>query len=63
MFEDAAANKMVLWANVTTDTHVGSFAIEVMHIFYFDTAGKIEKWIEWVDSVAGKELERILGRQ
>ena len=57
-FEDVATNRMIMWANVTGDTHVGRFATEAMHIFYFDDAGKIKKWIEWVDSAAGKELER-----
>ncbi len=57
-FEDVAANKMIMWANVTSDTHVGKFATEAMHIFYFDEEGKIERWLEWVDSAAGKELER-----
>ncbi|KFA70671.1 Atr11 [Stachybotrys chartarum IBT 40288] len=62
-FEDSAADKMIVWANVTSDTHVGKFATEVMLIFYFDKAGKIYRWIEWIDSAVGKEFEQKLQGQ
>ncbi|KAK3695709.1 hypothetical protein B0T22DRAFT_456034 [Podospora appendiculata] len=53
VMEDAAANKVVVWAHSTADTAIGPYANEYMLIFHFTPAGdKVTRFLEWVDSAA-----------
>ncbi|CAM6100436.1 unnamed protein product [Calypogeia fissa] len=50
LIEDAAANKVVLWASSTADTDLGPYGNEYVAVLYFNSEGKVEKFVEFVDS-------------
>ncbi|KAK3331504.1 hypothetical protein B0H66DRAFT_598986 [Apodospora peruviana] len=66
VFEDAAENKVVLWARGTADTKVGPYVNEYILMIYLNESGdRVTRFCEFVDSafVAGffPKLHQALG--
>lgn len=57
LIEDAAQNKICIWASSTADTDIGPYANEYMVTLHFNEAGdKVDRFFEFVDSANSVEF-------